>query len=125
MKELDASLLKNKIFIWRPFAREVDATIEAMLVCAVYSYHSRPASYFRFVNPEGFGNRLLNPYHIFQVRFRDDIVAQMFISMGRQWFKVRDVVLYNEEMKFMNLIAMQVPVDKSMLELVLSADGTL
>lgn len=122
---LNASLLKKRIFIWRPFSSENKVNAQQSIVRSTYSYHKRPNDYLRLINSESFSNRLLNPYHIFQVRFENDIEPKMLISTEVQWFKIRDITPYNDDAKFINLISMQIPSDKFMIELAQEAYGRI
>jgi hypothetical protein len=121
---LSASLLKKRIFIWKPFTAEHNTDVRDSIVCSTYSCYKRSNDYWRFVNPESFGNRLLNPYHIFQVRFQKNIEPKMLISTETDWFKIRDVTPYNEGAKFINLISIHIPSDKFMLELAQKVYGS-
>lgn len=101
---LTANLLKCKISIWTPAGPGTPRS----MICEVFSHKTKPSGFMRIVNSNDFGNSLLNPYRLFQIRFRSDIKPQMLISDSQEWFKIRQVEECDSR-RSLSLLAIKIP----------------
>lgn len=74
-----------------------------------YANYLEGQNFMKTINPIAFGNTIINPYHIFQIRRLPGISAKMRIRKDQSWFKIHDVLRHPEVDRFLNIITIQLP----------------
>ena len=85
------------------------ATSEWELKYETYANYLEGQNFMKTINSIGFGNTIINPYHVFQIRRLPGISAKMRICKDQSWFKIHDVLRHPEVERFLNIITIQLP----------------